>query len=121
VPVVLDDYSEPEPDIAVVPRRARNDHPAASEALLLIEVAQSSYPTDVDKLATYGRASVPNAWLVDLRHEQVKVCSQPDPATPTGYSRHRIAHPGDHLSLPDEVNAAPDLLLPVADIFTRDN
>lgn len=48
-PIVLDDWSEPEPDIAVCqpdPDDYMFAHPRADQVLLLIEVADSSLPYD---------------------------------------------------------------------------
>src|SRR5688572_29364106 len=61
------EYSEPEPDVAVVSRDEprTTDHPA--HATLLIEVAASSLRFDRGtKAALYARAGVPEYWVVDV-------------------------------------------------------
>ena len=75
LPIALDDHSEPEPDISVVPGAPDNylaEHP--SRPLLIVEVAQSSYRIDHEyKASLYARAAVPEYWIVDLVHEAVEV------------------------------------------------
>lgn len=58
--------SQPEPDIAVVPRgEYRDEHP--DQALLIVEVAESSLDYDrTTKAALYASAGVPEYWVVNL-------------------------------------------------------
>ena len=60
--------SEPEPDLAVIPRDVpRPYHPAT--ATLTIEVAVTSLTRDLGaKSELYARAGVPEYWVVDLEH-----------------------------------------------------
>lgn len=67
LPVALDAYSEPEPDVAVVSgsfRDYRHEHPA--RPVLVVEVAESSLALDRRKGRLYARAGVPEFWLVNL-------------------------------------------------------
>jgi Uma2 family endonuclease len=79
LPVALDDRSEPEPDVFVVPQDPNNyldEHPC--HPLLIIEVASSSYRIDHEyKASLYARASLPEYWIVDLVHETVEVHREP--------------------------------------------
>lgn len=80
-PVRLDDFSEPVPDIALL--KLRDDyyaarHPKPSDALLLIEVADSSLITDrTIKVPLYARAGIKEVWLVNLPKEMIEVYSDP--------------------------------------------
>jgi Uma2 family endonuclease len=80
-PIVVDDYSEPEPDVAVL--RARDDYyaqelPTASDVLLVVEVADTSIEIDQSvKIPLYARAGVPVTILVDLPKELIEVHSEP--------------------------------------------
>ncbi len=80
-PVRLSDRSEPEPDIALL--RPRKDfyskaHPAASDVLLLVEVAQSSVRYDREiKLPLYARHAIPEVWIVDVEAKQLWVYRDP--------------------------------------------
>src|SRR3989449_6004430 len=82
LPIALDDDSEPEPDIAVVPRDQgayRDAHP--SHAVLIVEVADSSYRTDHDyKASLYARARAPEYWIIDLGHDGAAVHREPEAA-----------------------------------------
>ncbi len=77
LPFAADDWSEPEPDLAVVLRDfTLPDHP--SEVFLLIEVAQSSSRIDRGlKLEIYAEAKVPEYWIVDVTAMTVTVHTQP--------------------------------------------
>jgi Uma2 family endonuclease len=80
-PVVLDDESEPQPDLTVVRRPWRghpHEHPRPEDILLLIEVADSSLDTDRGaKLELYARAGIREFWIVDLTTNCVLVHRQP--------------------------------------------
>jgi Uma2 family endonuclease len=76
-PVLLNDFSEPELDIAILRRRDdfyADAHPTAADVLLVIEVADTSVAYDHDiKLPAYARSAVPEVWIVDLLAEKVAV------------------------------------------------
>ncbi|MCX7672798.1 MAG: Uma2 family endonuclease [Thiobacillaceae bacterium] len=79
MPLALDEYSEPEPDLAVVPgspRDYRDAHPG--RAALVIEVAESTLAYERGrKLAAYARAGIPEYWILDLGSETLEVCRRP--------------------------------------------
>jgi Uma2 family endonuclease len=80
-PLRLSQRSEPQPDLCLL--RPRPDyyagaHPGPGDALLVVEVADTSLEFDRDvKLPLYARAGVPEVWLVDLEGEQVHVFCEP--------------------------------------------
>lgn len=80
-PVRLNDYSEPQPDIALL--RYRDDyyaaaHPGANDILLLIEVADTTLKYDRnEKLPRYAAANVPEAWIINLEEQLVEQYTQP--------------------------------------------
>jgi Uma2 family endonuclease len=80
-PVVLDDYSEPEPDIAVLRPRPdfyRGAHPRPSDVLLMVEVADATVDTDRDiKIPLYARAGLREVWLVNLNEDRIEVYWDP--------------------------------------------
>ncbi len=80
-PIRLNDFSEPQPDLALLkPRKDfySNSHPAPEDVLVVIEVADTSVNYDRNvKLPLYARARIPEAWLMVLRKEVIEVHSQP--------------------------------------------
>jgi Uma2 family endonuclease len=74
-PIVLGEHSEPEPDLAVLRPRAdfyTESHPQAADALLLIEVADSSIAYDLQvKVPLYARHGIPEVWVVDIPDRRV--------------------------------------------------
>ena len=88
-PVSLDDESEPEPDLAVVPGRPtdyREAHPA--RPALAVEVAESSLDFDRrQKSSLYARAGIRDYWIVNLVYRLLEVHRdpEPDPSAPYGW------------------------------------
>ena len=80
-PIVLNDASEPQPDLAVVrhPWSGYPDaHPRPPDILLLIEVADSSLEFDQGaKLELYAKAGIREFWVVDLTRNCVLVHREP--------------------------------------------
>jgi Uma2 family endonuclease len=115
-PLIADLFSVPEPDVAVVPGEARDyldRHPC--EALLVVEVADSSLPQDrLSKSRIYAGAGVPDYWILNLRNGCVEVFRAPD-VEQRVYGARVIARPGDRLellALPGASVAVDDLVPP---------
>ena len=95
MPIALEDESEPEPDVAVVPG-ARRDYELAhpSRPALLVEVAEASAADDRGpKAGLYARGGVPEYWIVNLVDRVLEVRREPapSPATPSGWSYGVVA------------------------------
>jgi Uma2 family endonuclease len=80
-PVALDERSEPEPDIVVVPGGPRDyltAHP--SRPVLIVEVADTSLKLDrLRKGGLYARAGIAEYWIVNLVDEVLEVYREPVP------------------------------------------
>ena len=80
-PVLLDDFSEPQPDLLILKRRAdfyKHAHPRPEDVLIVIEVSDSTLELDrAVKVPLYAGAGVPEAWLVNLPEERIEVYSDP--------------------------------------------
>ncbi|OGL06019.1 MAG: hypothetical protein A3J45_05375 [Candidatus Rokubacteria bacterium RIFCSPHIGHO2_02_FULL_69_13] len=116
LPVALDDESEPEPDIAVVPGGPR-DYLAAhpSRPVLVVEVAETSLALDREhKGSLYARAGLADYWILNLVDHVLEVYRSPaqSSSAPFGraYSEARSLGVSDHIS----PLAAPDAPIPVA-------
>jgi Uma2 family endonuclease len=88
-PLALDDESEPEPDVAVVPGSFR-DYVAAhpSRPVLVVEVSESSLVLDREhKGSLYARAGLADYWIVNLIEDVLEVYREPgmDPVAPFGW------------------------------------
>jgi Uma2 family endonuclease len=90
LPLALDDASEPEPDVSVVPHDPhayRHAHP--SHAVLVVEIAETSYRTDREyKFSLYARAGIAECWLVDVVNERVEVHREPEVSSAALYGWH---------------------------------
>ena len=80
-PISLTDFSEPEPDLALLKYRAdfyADMHPTPQDVLLLIEVADSTLETDRKiKAPLYAKAGIPEYWIVNLEEKQLEVFHSP--------------------------------------------
>jgi Uma2 family endonuclease len=119
-PIALDDESEPDPDVMVVPGQIRDYRDAHPErAALLVEVALSSLAFDRrHKGSLYARAGVADYWIVNLVDRVVEVRRRPaaDPTAEFGaaYQDIELARPGATLAplAKPEARVAVDDLLP---------
>ncbi len=80
-PVVLDDLSEPEPDVVLLTPRPdfyEQGHPQASDVLLLIEVSDTTLKFDRQvKMPLYARAGVGEFWIVNLQDDEIEIHARP--------------------------------------------
>lgn len=80
-PIVLGEYSEPQPDIVVL--RFREDyyetaHPGPADVYLVIEVSDTTVRYDREvKIPLYARHGIPEAWLLDLEQKRLEVYHSP--------------------------------------------
>ena len=117
--VSLDDESEPEPDLVVVPGRPadyRHAHPAT--APLVIEVSDSRLAFDrVHKGSLFARAGIQDYWIVNLIDRVLEVHREPVADAAAVYGWHYVSvtrlTPGEHVAL----LALPEARIAVADLF----
>ena len=110
----LSDRSAPQPDLAVLrpnPRKYRDAYPVPEDALLLVEISDSSLRRDRElKLPLYARPGIHEYWIVGVQDEVVDVYTSP---VNVNYASARIVRRGDFVS----PAAFPDLAIAVDDIF----
>jgi Uma2 family endonuclease len=113
--VRLGPYHDPQPDVSVI-RGWSEDYetryPVPDDALLIVEVADSSLEYDRgNKLRAYAAAGIREYWIVNLREDRLEVYREPQDAA---YSR-RDFYRGDQvtpLAAPTATVAVIDLLGP---------
>jgi Uma2 family endonuclease len=100
-PVALDDESEPEPDVCVVPGEPRDYRDAHPERpILIVEVALSRLRFDREhKGGLYARARIADYWIVNLPDRRLEVYRDPlpDASAPFAWRYGRVVTLG-----PDE-------------------
>ncbi len=110
----LDKQSQPQPDLILV-KRALDAYtyrlPEPEDVVLLVEVSDSSIELDrARKLPLYGRAGIPEVWIVNLEDRAIEVYREPHL---TGYASSEILKAG--------AKAAPmafsDVMVDVAGLF----
>ena len=80
-PIRLNDFSEPQPDLALLRRRGdfyRGAHPMPADVLLVVEVADTTVETDRKvKLPLYARAGIQEAWIINIPDQQIEIYTDP--------------------------------------------
>lgn len=96
LPVRLNDFSEPEPDLSLL--KPRDDfygggHPGPEDVLALVEVSDSTIAFDRQvKVPLYARSGIREVWIVDLNGGTVEVYRQPQGE---GYEEMKVVQFGD--------------------------
>jgi len=115
-PVRLDDYSEPEPDLMLLrpePGDYTRRHPGPSDVYLLVEVSDTTLAFDRgEKLSAYGRAGIPEVWIVNLVDEIIEAHREPHF---TGYGSCKVLRAGDQVG----PVSFPDVTVDVAGLLKR--
>lgn len=110
-PIRLDDYSEPEPDIAVVkidPLDYADHHPTPNEVYLVIEVADTTFKKDCEtKGKVYAAAGIIDYWVLDVINRQLHVFREPGE---NGYISEVILKENDSISLLNFANLKINVL-----------
>ncbi|MBD2187633.1 Uma2 family endonuclease [Pseudanabaena mucicola] len=113
-PILLNNGSEPQPDLAILKRREdfyESSLPTPADILLIIEVADStiSYDREV-KMPLYAAAGIPEMWLFDLNSKMIEGYSQP---STIGYKRMQRYEQNDTFSM----IAFPDVTFAWQEVF----
>ncbi|MBF2005495.1 MAG: Uma2 family endonuclease [Chlorogloeopsis fritschii C42_A2020_084] len=120
-PIIIPDYSEPEPDRVIVKNRADDylsTHPTPADILLLIEIADSSLKYDQEvKLPLYAEAGISDYWILNLVANYLESYSEPyqDLQGKFGYRKKIIFLPNESVNLP----CFPDLVLDLSRVFPK--
>ncbi len=113
-PIRLDDFSEPEPDLAIVKGTILDyaeHHPVPEDIYLVIEVADSTLKQDCEvKDKLYARSSIAEYWVIDIKNRQVHIFRDP---TATGYTSQLILTETHSIS----PLAFPHIILSIASIL----
>jgi len=79
-PIRLNDFSEPEPDLALLRLHDdfyRDAHPTPADVLLIIEVADTTLAYDQQvKVPLYAKAGIAEVWIINLTDEQIEVYAE---------------------------------------------
>src|SRR5262245_56256199 len=104
-PITIEDRDgEPEPDATILrgsPRDYAGRHRTPADAVLLVEVSQTSYDYDRStKWITYAAARVPVYWILDLNRRRLEVHTEPTgQGEDASYARTQIYGPDDEVPL----------------------
>lgn len=116
LPVELDHYSAPEPDLTLVPynfRRPSGRHPSPSEVHLLIEVSDSSLAYDRrDKKAAYAAVGISEFWIFDLQHDVLEIYRDPEAGFYRKTAKVSLEGTASPLAFPDVVISLEQVIPP---------
>ncbi|MEP7036966.1 MAG: Uma2 family endonuclease, partial [Acidobacteriota bacterium] len=99
-PVVLDDYSEPEPDLVLAkpPREIYSEcHPTPEDILLIVEISDSTLGRDrVTKNLAYAKAGIRQYLVLNLQDNSLEDYREP---AADGYQSKQTYRTGDSFNL----------------------
>ena len=111
-PLAADDYSEPEPDVAVVHgpmRDYRDAHPTS--AVLVVEVSDTSLREDRTlKQRLYARCGIPEYWILALPENRLEVYRNPAGDSYQSVTNHKAGDKIAPLARPDAQIVVDNLL-----------
>ena len=111
-PLAADDYSEPEPDVAVVQGAIRDfnkSHPTS--AVLVVEVSNESLRYDrTVKQHLYARCGIPEYWILALPEARLEVYRDPAGDAYRSVTHHAAGDKVAPLACPDARIVVDDLL-----------
>ncbi|MDS4031269.1 MAG: Uma2 family endonuclease [Candidatus Contendobacter sp.] len=112
-PVVLNEYNEPEPDLALLRWRDNfyvDAHPGPQDVLLIIEISDSTLRYDRDvKIPLYAKNGIPEVWLLDIQNRQLEIYREPINGI---YRQRDCRHAGQIAPV-----LCPDAVIDLAELF----
>jgi Uma2 family endonuclease len=109
-PIRLSDFSEPQPDVAILKFRKdyyREGHPGPDDVLLVIEVADTTVHYDRNvKVPLYARAGIAEALLFNLPDDRLEYFSRPERGV---YQVNRITNRGQQFESTSVVGLTLDV------------
>jgi Uma2 family endonuclease len=115
-PIIASDWSEPEPDLAVIRGQAEDylqRQAMAAEVALVVEIAESSLTTDRSEMGrVYAASGITYYWIVNLVDRQIELYTGP---SPSGYQSRQDLKPGQ--DVPVVVDGVEVGRIPVADLL----
>jgi Uma2 family endonuclease len=112
-PIRLDDYSEPEPDVALLAPPIENyddRHPTPKDIFLVVEIADTSIEKDRRKAGNYARNGICQYLLLNLNTDEIEDYREP---AADGYRFKKIHDAAASFNLV----AFPEVEIKVADLF----
>jgi Uma2 family endonuclease len=113
-PIILDNFSEPEPDIVLVkpPRRKYlENHPTPADILLVMEISDTTLAYDRDdKAQAYSRNGIQQYLLLNLQNQTLEDYREPNA---DGYGAKRTYRSSDVFNLV----AFPEIEIKFDDLF----
>ncbi len=117
-PIHLDNFSEPEPDLAIVRGTVLDyaeQHPSPEQIYLIVEVADSTLKQDCEiKDKLYAKAGITDYWVLAPQKRQLHIFRKP---TAIGYTEHLILtepNQASPLAFPDVAIAIASILPPIS-------
>ena len=98
-PLALDDTSQPQPDVTIL--RPRTDfyaagHPGPADALLVVEIADTTLPFDLEvKVPLYAAAGITEVWVIEALSRRTHVFRRPEAGR---FLEHEIFEPDRSLT-----------------------
>ncbi len=113
-PIILDNFSEPEPDIVLVKPPSKNyleSHPTPADIFLIMEISDTTLVYDREtKAKAYSRNGIQQYLLLNLQNETLENFREP---SEDGYQFKQTLRKGDSFNL----TAFPEVEISLDDLF----
>ena len=112
-PFVLDDFSEPQPDILLLRPELRHSKelPRPEDILLVVEVSDTTYLYDAgDKLRASARSGIPESWIANIAEHCVEIYRRSEGEAYAERFRRASGDTLSPLAFPDRVVAVAEIL-----------
>ena len=116
-PIQLNDYSEVQPDIALLRKRPdeyENGHPGPSDTLLVVEISDTTLARDIEKAKLYAQNGVSQCWIIDVNKRELIIMGSPGP---DGYTVQHTVSANERIANPLEPDKYPEEYLESSVLF----
>ncbi len=116
-PIQLNDYSEVQPDIALLRKRPdeyENGHPGPSDTLLVVEISDTTLARDIEKAKLYAQNGVSQCWIIDVNKRELIIMGSPGL---DGYAVQHTVSANERIADPLEPDKYPEEYLESSVLF----
>jgi Uma2 family endonuclease len=114
LPIVVSNWSQPQPDIALV--ESRDDfygskHPSSADTFAIVEVSDATLAFDRgQKLRMYAKVGIAEYWIIDVKAMRIEAYREPHDI---GYGEPVVAGRGESIAF----SAFPDAVFTVEELI----
>lgn len=116
-PIRLSDYSEVQPDLALLQKKPggyAEAHPGPLDTLLVVEISDTTLARDIEKAKLYAQNGVSQCWIIDVNKRELIIMGSPGP---DGYTVQHTVSANERIANPLEPDKYPEEYLESSVLF----